>query len=245
MSQHHKCPPNPLRLFSLLVSLTLAGFSSAQESDPLVLDDELSFDRDFTFDDDIFGGDFEFEEGESESSWLDDFTFRLTQQIYGQVNNHSVEPIPGFSFHRKSEVENNRLGINLRYQNPFAAGWLLQASAQTRIFLKDDYQYEANGDNLEMETRVNELFVQRSFGQHSLKFGRQTVVWGETLGNSVLDIINTNEFRDLSIIDIEDARRNQLMLAWDYFGEGSTVSSFVNLFPEFNPAPVRGSPILF
>lgn len=211
----------------------------------MVLDDSISFDGDFAFDDDLFGGDFEFDQGESAVSWLDDFTVRLTQQIFGQVNNHSIEPIPGFSFPRPAEVENNRLGINIRYQNPFAAGWLLQASAQTRIYLKDDYQYEANNDNLEVETRVNELFLQRSFDRHSIKFGRQTVVWGETIGNSVLDIINTSEFRDFSIIDIEDARRNQWMLVWDYFGEGSSFSSFLNLFPEFNPAPVRGSPFFF
>ncbi|MFT7295199.1 MAG: hypothetical protein ACI87Q_003060, partial [Pseudohongiellaceae bacterium] len=207
-------PSKPLRGLSLAVGLAVTGLSLGQDDAPLELDDNLSFDGDFTFDDDLFGSDFEFEESESQSSILDDFTFRLTQQIYGQINSHSVEPVPGLSFRRESEVENNRLGINIRYQNPFAAGWLLQVSAQSRIYLKNDYQYEANDDNLEIETRINELFVQRSFGQHSIKLGRQTVVWGETLGNSVLDIINTSEFRDLSIIDIEDARRNQFMLAW-------------------------------
>jgi hypothetical protein len=235
----------PLRGLGLAVGLAVTGLSLGQEDAVLELDDNLSFDGDFSFDDDLFGSDFEFEESESQSSILDDFTFRLTQQIYGQINSHSVEPVPGFSFRRESQLENNRLGINIRYQNPFATGWLLQVSAQSRIYLKNDYQYKANGDNLEIETRINELFVQRSFGQHSIKLGRQTVVWGETLGNSVLDIINTSEFRDLSIIDIEDARRNQFMLAWDYFGDGSTVSSFINLFPEFNPAPVRGSPFFF
>jgi len=238
-------PSELLRLLSLAISLAVTGISSGQEDASQELDDNLSFDGDFTFDDDLFGGGFEFEESEPENAWLNNFTIRLTQQIYGQVNNHSVEPIPGYSFFRKSEIENNRLGINIRYQNPFAAGWLLQVSGQSRMYLKNDYQYEANNDNLEVESRINELFVQRSFGQHSIKFGRQTVVWGETLGNSVLDIINTSEFRDLSIIDIEDARRNQLMLAWDYFGDDSTVSSFINLFPEFNPAPVRGSPFFF
>lgn len=231
--------------FAFAFSLLLVSPAFSQESDPLVLGEELSFDGDFAFDDGLFDGDFAFEESGTESSWLDNFTVRLSQQIYGQVNNHSIEPIPGFRFRRDGELENNRLGINVRYQDAFAPGWLLQASAQTRVYLKSDYQYEANGDHLEQETRINELFVQRSFGKHSLKFGRQTVVWGETLGNSVLDIINTSEFRDFSIIDIEDARRNQLMLAWDYFGEESTVSSFVNLFPEFNPAPVRGSPFFF
>ena len=35
------------------------------------------------------------------------------------------------------------------------------------------------------------------------------------------------------------------MLVWDYFGENSNFSSFVNLYPEFNPAAVRGSPFFF
>lgn len=233
-----------VHLLTLSCGLLFVTPTKAQD-EPLVLDDNLSFDGDFAFGDDLFGDSNAFEESADTSSWLDGFTVRLSQQIYGQANNHSVEPIPGFRFPRDAEVENNRLGVNIRYQNPFAPGWLLQASAQTRVYLKSDYQYEANGNNLEQETRINELFVQRSFGKHSLKLGRQTIVWGETLGNSVLDIINTSEFRDFSIIDIEDARRNQFMLAWDYFSEDSTVSSFVNLFPEFNPAPVRGSPFFF
>jgi hypothetical protein len=70
-------------------------------------------------------------------------------------------------------------------------------------------------------------------------------VWGETVGNSVLDVINHSEFRDLTIIDIEDARLNQWMVVWDHFGESSNLSSFINLYPEFNPAAVRGSPFFF
>jgi hypothetical protein len=35
------------------------------------------------------------------------------------------------------------------------------------------------------------------------------------------------------------------MVVWDYFGEGSNFSTFVNLYPEFNPAAVRGSPFFF
>ena len=96
-----------------------------------------------------------------------------------------------------------------------------------------------NGDAVETEGQLNDLFIQRSSGKHSFKLGRQTVVWGETVGNSVLDIINNSEFRDFTIIDIEDARLSQAMLVWDYFdsANNSSLSTFVNLYPEFNPAP--------
>ena len=211
----------------------------------MILDDSVSFDAELAIDDDIFGNVFDEDTSSTTSSWFEDFTVRVSQQFFGQVNNHSVEPLPGFVFPREADMENNRLGINVRYQNAFAPGWLLQASGQIRSYWKDDYEYEANGDQIDMDYRVNELFLQRSFDQHSIKFGRQTVVWGETVGNSVLDVINHFEFRDLSIIDIEDARLNQWMVVWDYFGDSGQFSTFVNLYPEFNPAPVRGSPFFF
>lgn len=234
------------KTFALLAGslLLVSSYSGFAQDDVLVLDDDAAFDADFSFDDDLFGAAFD-EEDSSSSSWLDNFTIKISQQFSGQTNNHGVDLAPGFSFPRESELETNRLGVNVRYQNAFAPGWLLQASGQVRAYWKDDYQFTANDDSIDVEFRLSEFFVQRSFDQHSLKLGQQTVVWGETVGNSVLDIINHSEFRDFSIIDIEDARRNQTMLVWDYFGENSNFSSFVNLYPEFNPATVRGSPFFF
>ena len=160
------------------------------------------------------------------------FRLQLSQQLSGHVNRHGTRP---------HGVETNRTGLNVRYQNPFAAGWLLQGSAQARLWLKGDYEYNSH-DRGDGELRLNELFVQRSGARHSFSFGRQTVVWGETVGNSVLDVINTTEFRDLSTIDLEDARLNQWLLVWDMFSEHGNWSSFVNLYPEFDPLPVTGSP---
>lgn len=223
----------------------VAPIAYSQQNEQSNLEDEAVLSDEIIFDDNLFDSVFDEQPNDGPDSWLEGFTFSVSQQFYGQVNNHSVEPLPGFSFPREAEMENNRLGINIRYQNGFAPGWLIQASGQTRTYWKHDYEHEANNKNIDAEYRINEFFLQRSFDQHSIKFGRQTVVWGETVGNSVLDVINHFEFRDLTIIDIEDARLNQWMVVWDYFGEGSNWSSFVNLYPEFNPASVRGSPFFF
>ncbi len=200
-------------------------------------------------DEDLFGELFDEDAADARPGWLDGFTGRISQQLSGQVHRRTVRLDAGgtaFDLPRRARVETNRLGLNLRYQRAFAPGWLLQGSGQARAYWNDDYEYRAAGGRVETETRLNELFVQRSFGGHSLRLGRQTVVWGETVGNSVLDVINHVEFRDFTIIDIEDARLNQWMLVWDWFGGGGdSFSSFVNLHPEFNPAPVRGSPLFF
>ena len=228
-----------------LILIFVAPIVQSQQEEQPNLEDEDLLSNDIIFDDNLFGNVFDEQSGNDTDSWLDGFTVRVSQQFYGQVNNHSVEPLPGFSFPREADMENNRLRINIRYQNGFAPGWLIQASGQARAYWKNDYEHEANSNEVDAEYRINEFFLQRSLDQHSIKFGRQTVVWGETVGNSVLDVINHFEFRDLSIIDIEDARLNQWMVVWDYFGEGSNWSSFINLYPEFNPATVRGSPFFF
>lgn len=224
--------------------LSAAVNSSSAQDKVLPPDEAVQFDSKFSFDDDLFNSAFD-EVDSSGSSWLDGFTLKISQQLSAQANNHAVDMAPEPPLPRESELETNRFGVNVRYQNAFAPGWLLQASAHAKVYWNEDYEFKANGDSIDTEFRVNELFVQRSFERHSLKFGRQTVVWGETVGNSVLDVINTTEFRDFTIIDIEDARLNQWMLVWDYFGEDSNFSSFVNLYPEFNPAAVRGSPFFF
>lgn len=235
-------PRLPLTHAVIMLPLLLASCPASSQDEPLVLDGDISFDPDLAFEEDLFGA---FAEDTAGASWRDNFTIRLSQQLSGQVNSHSVALAPGFTLPRAAETETNRFGVNVRYQNPFAPGWLLQASGHARVYWKEDYEYRANDDSVDTEFRVNEFFVQRSTGQHSIKFGRQTVVWGETVGNSVLDIINTSEFRDLTIIDIEDARLNQWLVVWDYFGEASSFSTFLNLYPEFNPPAVRGSPFFF
>ncbi|MDT8428866.1 MAG: hypothetical protein RQ757_08885 [Pseudomonadales bacterium] len=241
---------NTGNLLQLGLLLSLAVFNVGSNAQT-PLGDDISLDfSDGAFDDSAL-----FTE---QSFSVSPFTFKLSQQTYGHVNRHELVNNPDGETRRSRGAELNRLGLLVKYQNAFAPGWLLQGSAQAKVYWPGDYEYEANDDRIDREFRVNELFVQRSGTRNSISFGRQTLVWGETIGNSVLDIINTTEFRDLTIIDIEDARLNQWLLVWDHFpgnnasnehtGNSQNTgswSTFLNLYPEFNPTPVSGSPLSF
>lgn len=180
----------------------------------------------------------------------DDFTFKISQQTYAQLYAHTVRAQVGDAWAKPLTTENNRLNVLVKYQHAFAQSWLIQGSAQAKIYWPGDYESGNKDQSIHLEYRwgdteyrVNEFFVQKSVADHSFKLGRQTVVWGEALGNSVLDVINTNDFRDLSVIEIEDARLNQWMLVWDYYRHNSRLSSFINFYPEFNPPARQGSPL--
>ena len=181
----------PLRTYVLGILLLHQG-ALGQQAVSEIPNDQNTLD-DFSFEEDLFEDAFN-EPDVSTKSWRDGFTVLVSQQFFGQVSRHAVEPLPGVIINKNPGIENNRLGVNLRYQNAFSPGWLLQGSWQGRVYWKEDYEYVASDNKVNAEYRVNELYLQRSFDDHSVKFGRQTVVWGETIGNSVLDVINHTEY---------------------------------------------------
>ncbi|WP_157197770.1 MULTISPECIES: DUF1302 family protein [Methylomonas] len=183
---------------------------------------------------------------DTDSGWLDRFTFKFTQLLYAQVHDHKTDS----GRHKQATVEDNRLGLLVKYQNPFAPGWNLQGSGQAKLYWPSDYDFEGlSSQSIEMEQRLdnvemrlNELYLSKTFGSHTFKLGRQTLVWGEAEGNSVLDTLNVLEYRDLSTIEVEDARINQWFAVWEHFAANRRWAMFVNLNPQFNPLPRQGSP---
>jgi len=216
------------------VIILLGSALAFAQDDELIFDDNL-FDLDF-----VDAG--ETRQGDTES-WYAPFTYKLSYQTITQVNEHVSRDFLGDAYVEQPELENNRLSLLVKYQHAFAPGWLLQGNARAKVYLRNDYEYEANNDNTATEFWLDELFVQHSFDQHSVKVGRQTVVWGEADGNSVLDVINITELRDLSIVNIEDARLNQMFVVWDRFQGRTSLSTFINVYPEFNPPLKPGSPL--
>ncbi len=53
---------------------------------------------------------------------------------------------------------------------------------------------------------LRELYVDTSFGDWSLRLGKQQVVWGTADGIKLLDIINPTDFRELNQNSMEDSR---------------------------------------
>lgn len=231
------------RLTCCLIALLPMLSASAQEDDASEFPDTVEFDANAfdsaAFDDSMFDGTDLFD---TTTDAPRNFRFQLSQQSVAHLSKHRYSTPADTLETQHRGLENNRLGLNIRYQNPFATGWLLQGSAQLRAYLPGDYEHDNPGRD-GWEWRLNELFLQRSGAQNSFSVGRQTIVWGETIGMSVLDVINTTEYRDLTIIDIEDARLNQWLVVWDHFSDSGNWSSFINLYPEFDPVPVTGSPL--
>ena len=61
------------------------------------------------------------------------------------------------------------------------------------------------GDRLELEVR--EFFVDWDVGQQGmLRIGKQQIVWGETDGMKLLDVVNPQNFREFILEEFDESR---------------------------------------
>ena len=148
--------------FLLILFLHLPISPTQAQEDELHLDDNL-FDLDF-----VDAGETKQDEPEP---WYAPVTYKLSYQTISQINEHRSSDFFGNTFDEEPELENNRLSLLVKYQHAFAPGWLLQGNARAKLYGRQDYEYEANNDNTKAEFWLDELFLQYSFGQHSLKAG--------------------------------------------------------------------------
>ena len=96
---------------------------------------------DFTFDSSIFD-DSLFAEAPAVSS---PFTYKISQQGYAQINNHGLTGLAG---PEDTGTEISRSAVLIKYQNAFSPGWLLQGSAQAKIYWPGDYEHLANDERV-------------------------------------------------------------------------------------------------
>ena len=60
------------------------------------------------------------------------------------------------------------------------------------------------GDSFQAELR--ELYLDLVYEDFDLRLGRQQIIWGESIGLRILDIINPQDFREFILNDFIDAR---------------------------------------
>ena len=103
--------------------------------------------------------------------------------------------------------------------------------------------YAGSRDNLSTEYKVRELFMNVAMGNWNFRIGKQQVVWGETDGLRLMDIINPLDMRrQFTTRDWSDIRIPQTMVKATY-GIDPMNNSFLELL--WNPGNIERDKIYF
>jgi hypothetical protein len=146
-----------------------------------------------------------------------------------------------YKFTRPDEIKNNRSSIRLEYARSMGSHFFVQLDTKETLFWQNDHRAQAEDKKIMAENFTREAFLQASFADTSIKAGIQNLIWGESDGGAITDVISPRDYSETFLIALEEARIGQPMLLVDQFTSVGDFSAFFIPFPEFNKAPKENS----
>ncbi|WP_395787569.1 DUF1302 family protein [Aquimonas sp.] len=140
-----------------------------------------------------------------------------------------------------SDWTNNRSSFRLEYERHVGEGIFLRLDTKLTAFLENDHRAEAHGRKVHSENLGREAYAQYSRGAHSLRFGRQILIWGESEVGAITDVISPRNFSELFFISLEESRIGQNMISYERFSGTGEWSAFVVPEASFNRYPRAGT----
>jgi len=148
----------------------------------------------------------------------------------------------------EQEIVNNRSSFQFEYEQFFLNNYFVKLDNKVNFYWDNDHVNESKVDLpgpapnlLRTDNLIREAFIQGSFGNTSVKIGIQNLIWGESDGGAITDVVSPRNFSELFLISLEESRIGQFMLNIDQFSSVGDWSLFFIPEPEFNQYPLEGT----
>ena len=174
---------------------------------------------------------------EENSSFIDGFTGKITQQVAYSPNTDKPH----------NDISSFKSSLFLDYEHKFENGFRVKTNAKAYY----DLIYSINGrekyssdelDELESEIELFDAYIEGSIIDNlDIKVGRQVVICGRSDTIRVTDILNPLDNRRPAMVDIEDLRLPVTMAKLDYFIGDWRVTPMAILEQRFSKNPPYGS----
>lgn len=166
--------------------------------------------------------------GSGIAALLQPASFTLKHEIASRIN-------------RPHDTVNNRTSFRIEYEKFFLDDFYLRFDTKLTAFWGSDHRAQAEGDSVFFENSSRDAYVQYSKGDTSFKLGRQILIWGESDGGAITDVISPRNFSELFFISLEEARIGQFMATADHFSPAGNWSFFYVPDAQFNEYPEPGT----
>lgn len=235
-------------LLSILILLTFQAFGNNKPSQS----EEASFDEgfeleaptDFTeseFEETGFSDEMEFDSGESKAESSQPSLLSRLMKPARFTLKHELS----YKTEAPEALQTNRSSIRLEYAKFFGEYYYLQFDTKLSAYWGEDHRAEAKKESTVYDSNIREAFLQASFGNTSIKAGIQIVIWGESDGGAITDVISPRNNSELFFISLEESRIGQPMILVDQFTSFGEFSLFYIPDAGFNENPQPGTAYYF
>lgn len=137
----------------------------------------------------------------------------------------------------------NRNSFRVEYAKFFWESFYFSLDTKLNAYWAKDYQANGRGKKIHFDTNTQAAFLQYSTpgGSTSIRAGMQRLIWGESEGGAITDIVSPRNGVDLFFIPLDESRISQFMVNADYFSSIGDWSAFFIPSPKMNKSPDRSS----
>lgn len=167
--------------------------------------------------------------GTDTGSGLTDFRFTLSHDFSWATK----QPDPG--------VVTNRSSLRGEFDKTFGDNLFIKFDGKTSLAFKNDHMAEARDKDVAVDEEIREFYIQAGFDRFMVRAGKQVVVWGETDGGVINDVVSPRNESEFVFTDLEDSRLGQYMASMDVYSDYGDILFFVTFKPFFNDTPDGGS----
>lgn len=143
----------------------------------------------------------------------------------------------------KNGIVKNRNSFRVEFSKFFWDSFYFSLDTKLNAYWAKDYQADGHDRKIRFDTNTQAAFLQYSTsgGNTSIRAGMQRLIWGESEGGAITDIVSPRNGADLFFIPLDESRISQFMVNADYFSPMGDWSAFFIPSPEMNEYPDRYS----
>ena len=190
------------------------------------------FEEEFGFEEE--GGELSFDnEGEIELEMASDAAEQeksssLFQEL-SAASRFTLKHEASYNTVKPEKTINNRSSFRWEFSKFFGNYFFFQFDTKLNAFWGNDHRGEAEDKDPLLETSTKEAFLQFSAGDTSVKAGIQILIWGESDGGAVTDVISPRDYSELFFISLEESRtiRGSIRGFIETSSEGSSRSNII------------------
>ena len=151
----------------------------------------------------------------------------------------------GYQF---SHATNANAGVITNYgylrqesETLFGGNYFFRFDGKVALIHGTDHRADAGNEDLFMQPRIRELYIQAGYETFSLKLGSQIIVWGKADTAAITDVVSPRNLSEFIFLDLEDSRFGQFALSADIYRESVNAFFFVSPYPDTDEMPDRGT----
>ena len=179
----------------------------------------------FDSDDDDFDEADSVKSADNTKGFLNDFVFTLAHD---------------FSYGTQKETQGtitNRTSLSCEVDKTISDIFLLRFDGKSTFYFHNDHFSGAEQRDSTHEFSINEFYIQAGFESFVLKAGKQIIVWGETDGDVINDVVSPRDQSEFIFTELKDARRGEYMLTADFYSDLGDIETFITFRPDSNKTP--------